>query len=115
MLPRAASFFKNTENTIYGDNITMKCAIRFCGGCNPRYDRGKAFREIRDEFVDIEFPYAREDEEYDCLLVIGGCSNCCASYDQYDVKGDVLKMWDESHLKNIKKKLSAIRAEQEDD
>ena len=52
---------------------------------------------------DIEFPYAREDEEYDCLLVIGGCSNCCASYDQYDVKGDVLKMWDESHLKNIKK------------
>ena len=103
MLPRAASFFKNTENTIYGDNITMKCAIRFCGGCNPRYDRGKAFREIRDEFTDIEFPYARKDERYDCLLVIGGCSNCCASYDQYDVKGDVLKMWDESHLENIKK------------
>ncbi|MEI3503052.1 MAG: hypothetical protein V8Q42_05060 [Anaerovoracaceae bacterium] len=40
---------------------------------------------------------------HDCLLVIGGCTNCCASYDQFDVKGDVLKMWDETHLKNIKK------------
>lgn len=87
----------------------MKCGIRFCGGCNPRYDRGKAFRNIKESLVNIDFLHAVEDEEYDCLLVIGGCTNCCASYEQFNVKGDIFKMWDESHLENIKNKLSDIR------
>lgn len=87
----------------------MKCGVRFCGGCNPRYDRGKAFGNIKEALVNIDFFHAVEDEEYDCLLVIGGCTNCCASYEQFNVKGDVFKMWDESHLENIKNKLSDIR------
>lgn len=86
----------------------MKCGIRFCGGCNPRYDRGKAYRDIKGELTDIEFLHAEEDEEYDCLLVIGGCTNCCASYRQFEVKGDVFKMWDKAHIENIKEKLSNI-------
>ena len=32
----------------------MKCGVKFCGGCNPRYDRGAAYREIKDELNHIE-------------------------------------------------------------
>ena len=51
----------------------MKCGGRFCGGCNPRYDRGKALREIQQEVDELEFLHAVEGEIYDKLLVIGGC------------------------------------------
>ena len=88
--------------------MDMKCGIRFCGGCNPHYDRGAASREIRKKMEDIEFENAAEGEPYDCMLVLGGCSNCCASYDQFDVKGDVLKMWDRSHMERIMETLSKL-------
>lgn len=84
----------------------MKCGIKFCGGCNPRYERGEASRKIQRECEGIEFSHAEEDEVYDHLLVIGGCPACCASYKQYTVEGDVLRMWDESHIETVKQELS---------
>ena len=84
----------------------MKCGIKFCGGCNPRYDRGEASRQIQRECDNIDFSHAQEGVTYDCLLVIGGCPACCASYQQYDVDGEVIKMWDRDHIEAVKKELS---------
>ncbi|MDD2483774.1 MAG: hypothetical protein PHQ50_01920 [Eubacteriales bacterium] len=87
----------------------MICGVKFCGGCNPRYERGEALEKIRSHFKDkIEFHYAEENVPYDCLLVIGGCTNCCASHCQYDVKQDCVRMWDESHIEDIVKKLESM-------
>lgn len=84
----------------------MLCGVKFCGGCNPRYDRGAAFEQIRQHFAEIEkrtdgtgaeilqFHLAKEEVPYDALLVFGGCSACCASYEQYTVRGDIIKMWE---------------------
>lgn len=83
----------------------MKCGVRFCGGCNPRYDRGKALREIQQEVDELEFLHAVEGEIYDKLLVIGGCPSCCASYDHFNVDGEVYKIWDYSHVDKVKKEL----------
>lgn len=86
----------------------MKCGVKFCGGCNPRFERGEVFREFKKDITNIEFTYADEDECYDILLVIGGCQSCCASYEQYEVKGDVYKIWDVSQVEGIKEKLSKL-------
>lgn len=86
----------------------MKCGVKFCGGCNPRFERGEVFRNIKKEIEQIEFSYASEDECYDILLVIGGCQSCCASYEQYEVKGDVYKLWDISQVDVIKEKLAKL-------
>ncbi|HZK61162.1 MAG TPA: hypothetical protein VFC41_03745 [Anaerovoracaceae bacterium] len=73
----------------------MKCGVRFCGGCNPKYDRGAAYELIKQDLQEkIQFEYAQEDIVYDILLVIGGCPNCCASYDQYITRQGVIKIWD---------------------
>ncbi len=81
----------------------MKCGVRFCGGCNPRYDRGKALDEIKEQLNDIEFTYACEGEKYDVILVIGGCTNCCASYEQFATREGVIKMWDAADIHRIVK------------
>lgn len=86
----------------------MKCGVKFCGGCNPHYQRGDAYRKIKQDLSDkdIDFSLANEDDEYDNLLVIGGCSACCPLIDQYSVKDEVFKMWDKDHIEKIEDKLS---------
>ncbi|MDR1028939.1 MAG: hypothetical protein LBL63_05915 [Clostridiales Family XIII bacterium] len=76
----------------------VRVGVKFCGGCNPRYDRNAAYEEIRDHFAagqtesarDAVFEYAEEGASYDLLLVVGGCANCCASTEGYDVGGTVV-------------------------
>lgn len=81
----------------------MKCGVRFCGGCNPRYDRGEALNQIKDRLKtsDIEFEITQEGEQYDDLLIIGGCTNCCAGYDQFKWSGKIRKMWAAEHIEKI--------------
>ncbi|HIU26095.1 MAG TPA: hypothetical protein IAC50_06365 [Candidatus Copromorpha excrementigallinarum] len=85
----------------------MKCGVRFCGGCNPRYDRGALYRRIKEDLADIDFQYAQEGEVYDCLLVIGGCGGHCASYSQFHVKGEIVDIWDENQINAAEEKLRA--------
>lgn len=87
----------------------MLGGVKFCGGCNPRYDRGKAYEAIKRHFGDkIEFAIANEDQEYDFVLVIGGCTNSCASYKQLKSKSDYILMWDESHIDKTINKIEEI-------
>lgn len=84
----------------------MKCGVKFCGGCNPRYERGTAYRKIKSDLPEVNFDYATEEELYDHLLVIGGCPACCASHDQYSVEGEIRKMWSEEHIDGIEEWLN---------
>ena len=79
----------------------MKCGVKFCGGCNPHYQRGDAYRKIKADMPDIDFEYAEEGVDYDQLLVIGGCSACCPIIEQYTVKDEIIKMWSEDHIEKI--------------
>lgn len=77
----------------------MRCGIKFCGGCNPKYDRARAVEELKSSLdCEIDFEYASEDGHYDVLLVVCGCPNCCASYEQYDTRSGVVKLWDETRI-----------------
>lgn len=52
----------------------MKVGIRYCGGCNPRYDRGayvKSTVQVASREWETETP--GENVPYQLLLVIGGC------------------------------------------
>lgn len=89
----------------------MLVGVKFCGGCNPRYDRGKALETIKNEMQgETEFVIAEEGAFYDQLLVIGGCTNCCASFSQYLTKNGVVKNWDESQIEDT---ISKIRKQEE--
>lgn len=82
----------------------MECGIRFCGGCNPRYNRADALKTLEEEFKgEINFVIAEENVLYDFLLVIAGCTNCCASYEQFKAKESVIKLSDEADIEKIVK------------
>lgn len=54
----------------------MNIGVKYCGGCNPRYDRTLAAKSLMDEFPCHMFTAAREQNEL--LLVICGCHAACA-------------------------------------
>lgn len=80
----------------------MLIGVKYCGGCNPRYDRGKAFETIKKRMHGkAEFAIAEEGVEYDYLLVIGGCTKCCASYCQYKIRNNAIFLRNEEDLDRI--------------
>ncbi len=54
----------------------MTADIRFCGGCNPRYDRGELARRIRAAFPSVHF-LCNADVRTDAILLLCGCSAAC--------------------------------------
>ena len=56
----------------------MKVAIKYCGGCNPDYDRVALVRHIEKGLHGkVEFVSA-EDEDIDLVLAVEGCKTACA-------------------------------------
>ena len=62
----------------FGNRIMLKVAIKFCGGCNPDFDRVALVERIegglngRVEFVTLE------NENIDLVLAVEGCKTACA-------------------------------------
>ena len=61
----------------------MTIGVKFCGGCNPMYDRGKLYDRIRSEYAEHDFETADPAKEYESLLVICGCERACPDVSKY--------------------------------
>lgn len=56
----------------------MIVGVKYCGGCNPRYDRVEAVKALAVRFPMHEFLPAAQVSSLDVLLVMSGCSVGCA-------------------------------------
>jgi len=56
----------------------MKTALKYCGGCNPRYDRGAFLTELRADFPQLTVVDAAETPDF--VLVLCGCPSRCADH-----------------------------------
>ncbi len=56
-----------------------RIGIRYCGGCNPRFDRVAFKRQIEARFPDDSFEPAGTDAAQRAALVICGCPACCVN------------------------------------
>ena len=52
--------------------------MKFCGGCNPAYDRIAAANMIRDSLKAMADFVSYEDESADLVVVFMGCASACA-------------------------------------
>lgn len=51
--------------------------VRYCGGCNPRFDRVAGVEALARACPSVGFRAAEPGREYGVLLVVGGCTACC--------------------------------------
>ena len=53
--------------------------VRYCGGCNPRYDRVALVKRLSSFFPETEFVTAQAGVKYPAVLVVCGCPTRCAN------------------------------------
>jgi len=71
--------------------MPLKIGIKYCGGCNPRYDRKKfieAFTSIAGEVYQVSF--VKEGECYDYIIVLAGCQSACIDTSSLKYKIQIL-------------------------
>ena len=59
----------------------MKVRVKYCGGCNPRYDRKAEVELLRTSFPEAEFVEKDTEGCVEHVVVICGCSTACASHE----------------------------------
>jgi hypothetical protein len=65
-------------------------AFKFCGGCNPLYDRSKVYRDVR-EALSGRTALVDNDCRGQILIILNGCrSGCIKSAEYQDYFGNVI-------------------------
>jgi hypothetical protein len=57
---------------------SITVGIQFCGGCNPRIDRGRIALELQKELADMRFEVAFNNTDVDIVVFLSGCLSACA-------------------------------------
>lgn len=65
-------------------NERLPVGVRYCGGCNPRYDRVAAVGQLARMFPGLELAPALPDTAYPAVVVVCGCPARCAGIDGLD-------------------------------
>ncbi len=64
----------------------IKVGIKYCGGCNPDYDRVALVRQIEKRLEGkVEF-VSPENDHVDFVLAVEGCKTCCAELSSFEGK-----------------------------
>jgi len=57
-------------------NIAPRLAVKFCGGCNPSFERMAVAQILHRDLPDV--CWVLPEEEADLLIIINGCLGNCA-------------------------------------
>lgn len=55
----------------------MKIGIKYCGGCNPTYDRVAAVKEMEERLRGKAELVSWHDESADGVVIVAGCATSC--------------------------------------
>lgn len=64
--------------------VVKTIRIKFCGGCNPAYDRLALAKRVQKLVAAAEGVEMVTDGQPDVLVVICGCSCACADVEAFD-------------------------------
>ncbi len=60
----------------------IRAAIKYCGGCNPSYDRVEWVRRLQElAGLDITWHAFAQQDAVDVLILVSGCERECAAMD----------------------------------
>jgi hypothetical protein len=78
-----------------------KIGIKYCGGCNPAYERVEMIERIQFRFND-RFFFLRHDEPHiDVLILMSGCHRACAGENLNTKKIPYYSVTGENHFNSL--------------
>ena len=58
-------------------SMSKRVALKYCGGCDPGFDRVELFTRIRAAGGDSIEWVSLDDQDFNTILVIAGCDRAC--------------------------------------
>jgi hypothetical protein len=58
--------------------IEKRIGVKYCGGCNPTYDRTQVVWQLKSCFLNRFYFFLRNRKDLNGLLFINGCRRSCA-------------------------------------
>ncbi|MEG1594864.1 MAG: MaoC family dehydratase [Lachnospiraceae bacterium] len=90
----------------------MELAIKYCGGCNPTYDRGRRIEKFKKLHPEIKFVSPKEGELCDLWLIVCGCSRKCVSTTGMNARHGVEVLYDEAGFRKLEERLQQLAQEE---
>jgi 4-hydroxybutyrate CoA-transferase len=86
----------------------MNICVKYCGGCNPRYDRKKIIEYLNNDFQEINIILQADIGVCDFVVVISGCRSSCVNHDNIDGKYGKFVVKDIKDYEILKETISEI-------
>jgi hypothetical protein len=84
----------------------IRIGVKYCGGCNPDYDRVASVLDLAEELKDVVEFVSVSNDTVDFFLVVQGCRTACA--DLGPLKGKPFVIVNTlQHLKSLAPKIRA--------
>ncbi len=64
----------------------LKIGLKYCGGCNPEYDRVRAVEQITERLQGKAEFCPPGNKDLDIILVVEGCATACADTASFEGK-----------------------------
>lgn len=87
-------------------NRKHRIGLKYCGGCNPRYDRVQAAGYLRERLKDRVELVSYEDPDIEGILVVAGCPTACVDLTPFKQ----LPVWVVTSRQQVQDFLETIRA-----
>lgn len=71
----------------------MVIGIKYCGGCNPRYDRVAQVEQLKARFPQHTYVSAAAASDCDVWLVVCGCTAACADRSALRAEKQLFLLW----------------------
>ncbi len=85
----------------------MTIGVKYCGGCNQRYERTNIARDLQRDFPHSKIVTAGQ-EAMDYAVVICGCMSACALHDTLEGRYGKTIITKQSDYAQLKQELARI-------
>lgn len=79
----------------------MLVGIKYCGGCNSKYDRSKFLKALNQKLPKVKTEFISIGKEYDYVFIVCGCASCCADLKNIKSKNPLIYIKNELDFENI--------------
>jgi 4-hydroxybutyrate CoA-transferase len=63
----------------------LKVGIKYCGGCNPSYERVEMVQQVQSVLKDRFIFSVNDQQDSDIMLLVCGCPRACADKNSNDL------------------------------
>ncbi len=88
----------------------MVIGIKYCGGCNPTYERVARVERFKKDHPEHEY-VSSTDRTCDIWMVVCGCSRRCAITTGLKARSEVVPLWNEESFQWLERAISTDGSE----